>query len=196
MALPLGHAVAGWSLCLLVANPKRIEWRAAALVGLLTVVADFDLLASFLLPFPAGRYWHHTVTHTFAFGLLTWVVAGGVFWLARGKASWREAGLVALLVASHTVVDYFTVDESEPRGVPLFWPLNTEFYIAAHPWFLNIQRQDLWHLLSWHNVRAVVGELLVTGPMLALSFAWWRFYPPCRRRQPGWPWKPRHGSRS
>jgi membrane-bound metal-dependent hydrolase YbcI (DUF457 family) len=175
MASPVAHVLVGWGLCLLC-RPRRIRWQDALAAAALTVLPDLDLLAIAFVGAEQGHYWHHTVTHSAGFALLAGAAAAAVSRLRRGRAAWCEATLVALLIGSHTVVDYYTVDRSLPIGVPMFWPLSVEFYEAPHPVFLNIERRGLEDLLGPHNRSAMLREAVVAGPLLGLGllFRRWR----------------------
>jgi LexA-binding, inner membrane-associated putative hydrolase len=174
MASPVAHVAVGWSLALLC-RPRRIRWQDAAAAAVLTVLPDFDLLAIPFVGAAEGHYWHHTVTHSAGFVLLAGLVAAAVSRIRRGQTAWGEAALVAMLIGSHTVVDYYTVDRSLPIGVPLWWPLSVEFYEAPHPVFLNIERGGLWNVLGPHNVQAMLREVVLTLPLLGLCFGFYRW---------------------
>jgi hypothetical protein len=173
MASPVAHALAGWSL-LLLARPRSIGLRELAIAAFLTVLADFDLIAVFVVGHE-GHYWHHTVTHTAAWSALAGLVLAAVSRLRRGRADWPQALLVALLVGSHCVVDYYTIDRSFPHGIPVWWPLSVEFYVAAEPVFWNIQRGSLRDLVGWHNQRAMLSEAAILLPVVAVCYGVYRW---------------------
>jgi hypothetical protein len=72
---------------------------------------------------------------------------------------------------SHIVMDYFDEDTRAPFGILALWPLCDRFLMSAHPLFLSLQKASFADIFSWHNVRAVVHEALLTlPPLLAVMF--------------------------
>jgi hypothetical protein len=78
----------------------------------------------------------------------------------------RIIAFLAIAVMSHTILDYFSVDTAEPYGVPLFWPLISEYNISSFPLFLDVKRSGasniafITSLFSTHNLVAMIGELI------------------------------------
>src|SRR5579875_1342888 len=105
MALPVGHAAAGYLAYEAVrpAGRHRAGWLATAL--LLANAPDLDYLPGLLVGHPDA--WHRGVTHSLA--------------AARGLPGRLALG-AALAWASHLLLDFVTQNALPPRGIPLFSP--------------------------------------------------------------------------
>ena len=120
------------------------------------------------LDFLWGR--HNMETHSLGFALAIGAVAFA--WKRDG----RLAAAVTLAVASHVLFDWLGSDDSPPLGVMALWPLSSEFFFANAFVFEAISRRYWLPGFFRHNVLAVLRELAILLPILAL--AWW----PHRRR--------------
>jgi membrane-bound metal-dependent hydrolase YbcI (DUF457 family) len=172
MPSPVGHAMAGLIVHLATARgPRERLDRARALVAVAAATApDLDLL----LQLADGRNHHQGASHS----LLAAVVAGAV---VAGACAWRRVpqpsrwGLLAASAwGSHLLLDYLGRDTSPPIGIPLLWPAALYFHC---PWsvFLDVGRRLSWETVR-HNAVALVREVAVLLPILALTYRW------CSRR--------------
>ncbi|HLK10081.1 MAG TPA: metal-dependent hydrolase [Candidatus Binatia bacterium] len=129
MALPLGHAAAGYLAYEAVrpAGRHRPRWLAAALV--LANAPDLDYVPGFLVGHPDT--WHRGGTHSLVAALA--VAAVAVALAGARRLPWRLALGGALAWASHLLLDFVTANAAPPRGIPLLWPLTARTFIAAHP---------------------------------------------------------------
>jgi hypothetical protein len=73
---------------------------------------------------------------------------------------------------THLGLDLFSKDTSAPYGMELWWPFSEAFAIAPVTLFDDIWRGTLAKLLGLHNWLAVAREVLIVGPLVAIS--WWR----------------------
>jgi len=145
-------------------------WRQAATFAAVGVAPDLDLLI--------GR--HSMETHSIGAAVAVALVAAWWRWpVARDR--WHIWLAVCLAWMSHPVADALAPDTSPPIGVMLLWPFSADFYNSGIHVFAPISRR--WWLpgFTLNNVLAVVRELLILGPVLAL-LAWRRRLP---ARQPG-----------
>ncbi len=129
MALPVGHAAAGYLAYEAVrpAGRHRAGWLATAL--LLANAPDLDYLPGLLVGHPDA--WHRGVTHSLAAAL---AVAAGVTALAAARRLPGRLALGAALAwASHLLLDFVTQNALPPRGIPLFSPWSARTFVAAHP---------------------------------------------------------------
>ncbi len=100
--------------------------RAMAAFCALSMLPDADVIAfTFGIPYehPFG---HRGFTHSFAFALLM----GGVTYAIakwRGWPALRAAAFVAVVIASHAVLDTLT---DGGLGCALLWPFSSERYFA------------------------------------------------------------------
>ena len=81
---------------------------------------------------------------------------------------------------SHLAIDSLGPDERLPIGMPLLWPLSDATWLApvtllpgVHHSLSGSEASREWLALvfSWINVRAVLVELLLVGPLLILAEA-------------------------
>ena len=139
MATPLGHYLVGVSITQGLARDSG-ERKRGLWLAVIACLPDLDFIPGFFV----GRLgqFHHGITHSFAaaaiFSILAWLVFR---WCARGIS--LNLSLVFLLYTSHVVLDFVTLDNSVPYGVPLFWPWSHDSY------------QSSWLLLpNVHHTRA------------------------------------------
>src|SRR5579885_3104287 len=126
MALPVGHAAAGYLAYEAVrpAGRHRAGWLATAL--LLANAPDLDYLPGLLVGHPDA--WHRGVTHSLAAAL---AVAAGVTALAAARRLPGRLALGAALAwASHLLLDFVTQNALPPRGIPLFSPWSARTFVG------------------------------------------------------------------
>ena len=121
------------------------------------VAPDLDLLI--------GR--HSMETHSIGAAVL---VASIAAWQRWPVASSRMTTWIAVLLAwlSHPLLDALGSDTSAPIGVMAFWPLSSAHFQTHWQVFEAISRRywrdDFWSL----NISAMVREVLVLLPIVAL----------------------------
>jgi membrane-bound metal-dependent hydrolase YbcI (DUF457 family) len=87
--------------------------------------------------------------------------------------------LTTALWASHVLLDVITPDTRGVAGVPLFWPLNSDYVSAPLPWLRGLAGQLGLHvgdtapgffaaLFSLATVRVFLTELLLFGTFVAI----------------------------
>jgi inner membrane protein len=174
MPLPIGHALAG--LACRQASPGfflKNRWLDAAFFVLLANLPDGDFLPGFLQGFP-NRY-HHGVFHSL--GAMLAVSAAIALLFFRGqKKPLRVFAMAFIVLASHLLLDFLTLDFTPPYGLPLFWPLSGGYFIDARPVFLNITRASrsagfFPSLFSAHNLKAALLEIGILGGVVLLVTA-------------------------
>jgi hypothetical protein len=188
MPSPLGHALggiaAGWLLggapSLQPTAPHRAEagraasrsgvgerllalyerdpasWRLTFVWAALGVSPDLDLLFGT----------HNTYSHSIGAIAVVFAVA---WFVTRGRRGLALAAAAAY--GSHVPLDWLGHDISAPYGIMALWPLTTAYYYADAELFMAISRR-YWQASSWtHNMLAVLREVLILGPALALIWA-------------------------
>ena len=165
MPSPIGHALGGMAVGALISG--RPGWRLVAACAVAGTLPDLD----FVLPIP-----HRGPTHSFGASLL--VLAGAFAFLSfrpeyarrLGPASAvRTASALALAFASHVVLDWLGADSSTPRGVLALWPVSNVFYVSGLDVFNAVDRR-YWIPGFWtRNVLAVLREVIILGPIAAIS---------------------------
>jgi inner membrane protein len=133
--------------------------------------ADLDFIPGLLSGEPDRC--HHGISHSLGFAALVAVVCGLVLMFRAHQARWQPFVVCFALWSSHIGLDYFSIDNRLPYGVPLFWPLSDAYYIAPFAFFPGIRRalasaEFFTSLLSLHNLWAICVELLVLAPILIL----------------------------
>lgn len=177
MPSPLGHSLLGVCLAvwvgfraligpgLLEGVRTRWKWFVAALV--LANLPDIDYIPG--LFYGDWNLFHHDYTHTAGWCLL--VSAGGSLLLHAFRPgtpfSWHLLLWVAPL--SHILLDVCSEDHSTPRGVMLLWPMTEARFILPHPLFLNLEKNSIGEIFQWHNVKALLLEMMWLGPPAMLS---------------------------
>ena len=153
----MGGAVAGGLIAGRTA-PRR-TMIGFAIAG---AIADLDLL------FGVHSGPTHGLGSAVIAGVITWVVWAN---LPASRAAFRIALATAAAYATHTLLDWLSTDTSAPFGIMALWPLSSEYYISALHVFLPVSRRywlaDAWLL----NLRAVIRESLILGPLLWI--VWW-----------------------
>ncbi|HEX7126188.1 MAG TPA: metal-dependent hydrolase [Thermodesulfobacteriota bacterium] len=180
MPSPLGHALAGLALAVALAPGARVA-SAAVLAVAASLSPDLDFVPGLLVGDP-GRYHHHGASHSVgaaaAAALLGGALAASPYGRATGLASvgaGRAALLCGLAVLAHVVLDALAVDTSRPYGVALLWPFDGAYLISPWTPFADIQREEsdasafFRTLASSHNLRAVVVEAALIGPLVLLA---------------------------
>jgi membrane-bound metal-dependent hydrolase YbcI (DUF457 family) len=172
MASPVGHALAG--IAFFETRPGlyfKNRWLDAIFFIFLANLPDGDFLPGFLLGSP-NRY-HHGIFHSLGTALVVAVVVGWLFSRWKGQAL-KFFAFTFIVLCSHLLLDFHTLDFTPPYGLPLFWPFSGRYYIAAHPVFINITRSPhstnfFSSLFSPHNLKAALLEIVLLGSMALLA---------------------------
>ncbi len=174
MPLPFGHSLMGYTL----AESSRFKlsrnvWMNIFIFALLANLPDIDFLPGYLEGFP-NRYHHHEI-HSLGFAVLMGLVGGLVYLRMAGKF-WAYFLPIFFAVSSHLLLDLLTEDFSDPRGMMLLWPLNSEFYDVSWKIFKSVNKSNhaadfFSSLFTLHNLRVVLIELMIMLPLaLAVTF--------------------------
>jgi membrane-bound metal-dependent hydrolase YbcI (DUF457 family) len=133
--------------------PEGTLRRSLVVLAGLGMLPDIDLLFGV----------HSMYTHSIGAVAVVGLVAAGV---ARDYRA-RLGAACALAYGSHVLFDWLGSDTSVPIGIMALWPFTSSFYESDLHIFHAISRRfatDGWIL---HNVRAVIRELLILGPVAA-----------------------------
>jgi len=148
MPSPVGHALGG----LIVG--QAFAPSALLLCALAGVLPDID--------FAWGG--HNRQTHSVGAAAM----AGLVVW--AWKRDVRLAVAVSLSWSTHVLFDWLGSDDTPPLGVMALWPINSNFYFADAHFFEAISRRYWLDNFYTHNGWAVIKEILILGPILALAW--------------------------
>jgi inner membrane protein len=174
MATPIGHLLLGYSVYL---GGRRSETGKAGLwlCLLLAIAPDFDFIPGLLLGQP--NLYHQGISHSLGASLVVSLAAAA---LIRGHDFWRNWGLLFFAYASHLTLDFFAPDGRPPYGLPLFWPITGNYYLAPQRlqilWGVHHHGSTTAPVTEWlggvlqlRNLAAIGIELLVTLPMIFLA---------------------------
>jgi len=131
MASPFGHSLVS---CYFIKPHGRLSGREqpslwnALFVMVLASLPDLDILAD-RFDVISGVF-HRTLTHSFFFALWLGCVIALVEALIRKGPLLKRALFYAALLATHPLVDYFTVMPPYGGAMPLFWPIADGFYAS------------------------------------------------------------------
>lgn len=152
---------------------NTLYWSFWLVVG--ANVPDLDFIPGIFMGEP-DRF-HHGPAHSLGGAILF----GGFVWLLMRRYRPRQAMgigiMMGLAFVSHLALDMCSIDRRLPNGVPLFWPISSQYVVLPFPVFLDIQRDPrasnfFVSLLQKHNVIAMLWEFVVMGLVLAVMRAW------------------------
>ncbi len=189
MPLPISHSLAGAAIyTALDEDGGGGGWRRLLMAIGLANAPDLDLVPGLFVGDP-NRF-HRGASHSLITALVLGLLLAWVAWLMRGW-QWRLRGgllsgpyqtafIVALLLGSHVLLDAFTADLSLPIGEQMWWPVS-DAWVQFYPLFERADRmagpatagEFGRSLVSVHNARAMVMQLVLLGPFL-LWARWWR----------------------
>ncbi|MGH9220618.1 MAG: metal-dependent hydrolase [Vicinamibacterales bacterium] len=157
MPSPVGHAIGGAIVAFAALPPGPAAWglrlaNSGWLVVAAAVAPDLDFLW--------GR--HNQETHSIGMA----VAAGVVVYAWKHNARLTAAITIAWL--SHVLFDWLGSDTTPPLGVMALWPLSSEYYFSNAFFFEAISRRYWLDNFVSHNVWAVIREILILGPPLAI----------------------------
>ena len=136
--------------------PRR-DVAAAAILATIAVTPDLDLLVGD----------HRGISHSLGMAVIAGLVALGI----TRRPRW--AAVVTLAWGSHILLDWLSNDTRPPFGVMALWPFTREYYKAAIEVFPPVSRR-YWESRFWiYNLKALVIELLIMGP-IAAAVVWRR----------------------
>ncbi|MGE3179979.1 MAG: metal-dependent hydrolase [Vicinamibacterales bacterium] len=179
MPSPLGHALAGATIALLVDRTGRrpgagtpdarqgfdLPIRVMACV-LFAALPDADLLFQ-----PTHRAFTHSVGSTALVIIIVTAVTGWVTDLRRGVGFGLLCGVAW---GSHLVLDWLGADPNPPHGIKALWPFSDQWFTSGADLFRSTERRRIFSRDSiLINARAAAQEIAILGPALLVA-VWWR----------------------
>ncbi|HZS04729.1 MAG TPA: metal-dependent hydrolase [Blastocatellia bacterium] len=156
MPLPIAHGFLGASIIAAIhPQPSKRHFIPLFAGAFLANCADADFLLVWL---SHAKSWHRAFTHSLAFALMLCLLPIIVFGLSR----LRESLAYGTAFASHGVLDYVTTKVG--GGVELLWPFTQG---RAGLGLLGLSELPS-RMTGVEIVKALVIELMIFGPMLAL----------------------------
>ncbi|MDO9541454.1 MAG: metal-dependent hydrolase [Kiritimatiellia bacterium] len=184
MALPIAHSMIGLALgiwrftprCASLKEALRLVWQRRAEMFICIIISlapDIDILFGL----SAGRLnlYHHLVTHTLGWTLLTAFCVWLYSKFALKKQPLLAFWFVFLLIAAHLVIDIFTTDTRKPIGIMLAWPFSAEYWHSSVSIFPAPAKKTFLDIFSLHNLKNAGWEFLISLPFVAaalLSKVW------------------------
>jgi inner membrane protein len=156
----MAYDLVGWGFRL------QRRTRVFLFCALLAMLPDFDFLFGIIEGDP-NKY-HHDISHSLFFGLVVSIVCAAAFF--PRERFWIFTVLFFSAYLSHLLLDFFSLDRSEPYGMKLLWPFSGDHYIAPRIIFSDIRRvnrnteffQSV--VTNTHNYWAVLREILILAP--------------------------------
>lgn len=167
MPSPVGHTL----LAFTVAGGKAQSGLSQPWWWLLIIIAgvapDFDFLPGIIIGDP-NRF-HHGPSHSIAAAILF----AATLWLLLKPVGTREAIILFSVYLSHLIADMLAADHGAPYGIPLLWPIHSEYLISPVAIFSNFSHGGkeaglasvLRDIFSLPNLGAVAIEILILGPL-------------------------------
>jgi membrane-bound metal-dependent hydrolase YbcI (DUF457 family) len=169
----IGLALGIWRfvpVCASLKEALQLAWQKRALMLiciLISLAPDIDLFFGLL----AGNLnvYHHLVTHTLSWSLLTalciWFYARFALKTRPSFALW----FVFLLVAAHLVVDIFTADTRRPIGIMLAWPFSEGLWHSPVSVFKSPTKKNFADIFTVYNLELAGLEFLICLPLVLLA---------------------------
>ncbi len=176
MASPLAHVLAGLALGRAFDDSSG-RGALALSIGCvaLALAPDLDFLPGLLQGQPA--LYHQGPSHSLVAGLA--LSLGAALLLRRDRRHLLRTWLLFFAAfGSHLAIDSLGPDSRPPIGIPLFWPFSDTSWLAPVTLLPGVHhavsgtegpREWLAMVFSWINVRAILAELLLVGPLLILA---------------------------
>ncbi len=176
MASPVGHALAGLALGRAFDDSSR---RGALTLYIscvaLAMAPDLDFLPGLLQGQPA--LYHQGPSHSLVVGGA--LSLGTALLLGRDRRHLLRTWLLLFAAyVSHLALDSLGPDSRPPIGMPLLWPFSDASWLAPVTLLPGVRhsasgsegpREWLAMVFSWINVRGILAELLLVGPLLILA---------------------------
>src|SRR6476659_5476602 len=169
MPSPIGHGLAGLAIGFAIepvlpesatTTTRRLS-KFALMGALVAAMPDADLLYSQV---------HRGVSHSIGATVLLMIIASVVTGWVTGRVQWRWVILVGAAHASHILMDWLGTDRYPPAGLEALWPFSRKFHISGWDVFPPTERRVYLPGALWTNVRALVAEVGIMGPIAVLTY--------------------------
>jgi inner membrane protein len=143
---------------------------------MMSLAPDLDFLPGIIMGRPA--LYHHGITHSLGFALLVSLTIA-IFSALRGRPFPVVFTSSCFAYTSHLVLDFFGYDGRPPYGIPLFWPLSSEYFMSPVPLLRGVHHVQStagsiaeWFdgIFSLHNVGAIALEIAIVAPIAWLAY--------------------------
>lgn len=175
MPSPVAHSLTGYLIYQATGKSAEVpRWRFMILCLIVANAPDLDFIPGLFVG-DLDRY-HHGISHSIGFAAL-FAFVFGIFETGWKKSPiGRNFAIFFCLYCSHIILDSLSVDTRFPHGIPFFWPLSEEYFIAPFAFLPPIRRVSsgielILDLFLPHNIQAMSIELLLLFPFLLLIVA-------------------------
>ena len=177
MSSPIGHSLAGYVIHTIHLRTLRPEnYRNLLIFIFIANLADLDFLPGILIGKP--NLYHHGISHSLGTAVIFSLCSTLLFQLNRYGSALKAFCPYLSLYASHLILDVLSLDGRLPHGIPIFWPITSEYY--TFPVLPPIKHSRLDHAtigqflsdaFSLHNLYVILLECVLTvGCLLILIF--------------------------
>lgn len=183
MSSPVGHTLAGLSICFLYgALCSRIggsgklkkfcikySLKGLIFVAFVACLPDIDFVPGIFIG--DINYFHHQGIHSLSFAI---VLSFLILLISRMRKTEQSLGwglISLLLIISHLVIDWLTIDKSLPFGIRLLWPFSGKYFYFQNAFLpYNVRSVSVASVFNVHNLRVVLSELAIYMPLMIISY--------------------------
>jgi len=171
MPTPIGHSLAGYAIYASLRGRTKQDWRFLTLFILIANLPDIDYFFGFVVGNP--NLYHHTLTHSLTFAIISGVILGTFFATKSEKRFFKYFLIFTGLYLSHLLLDYLTLDTFPPYGEQLFWPFIKKYFISPVSVFTDVHKAStnslfFSSLFIIHNFWTVVRECIILLPIIII----------------------------
>ena len=183
MSTPVGHTLAGLSICFLhgavchrfgkfekvrkLCIRYSLKWLTFA--AFLACAPDIDFVPGMFIG--NINYFHHRGTHSLFFAV---VLSLCIWFLMRIKKMESSSGwglISFLLIVFHLGIDYVTIDKTAPFGIPFLWPFSARYFYFQNAFLPETARgSSMASAFNVHNLRTILCELIIYMPLTIISY--------------------------
>ena len=143
MSSPIGHSLAAYLIyCGRVKGMSaRLDTYLFSAALLAANLPDLDFLPGFLVGRP--NLYHHGASHSLCAALVFSLLMALAVQLLKSYSLVKNFLFFLVILCSHLLLDYVSFDGRPPEGIPLFWPLSSQYVIFPHPFLPPIRHSHL-----------------------------------------------------
>ena len=183
MSCPVGHTLAGLSICFLHgALCSRIEGsgklkkfcikyslKGLVFAAFVACLPDIDFVPGIFVG--DINYFHHQGTHSLSFAIVLSFLILLISRMGKMEQSLGWGFMSLLLIISHLGIDWLTIDKSLPFGIPVLWPFSGEYFHFENAFLpYNVRSASVASVFNVHNLRVILSELAIYLPPAIISY--------------------------
>ena len=168
MSSPIGHSLAGYVVHTIRFGTFKPEGYRNLLLSICIANApDLDFLPGFLIGKP--NLYHHGISHSLGTAVIFSLCGILLFQVKQYGSTFKAFWVCLSLYASHLILDILCLDGRRPHGIPIFWPITSEYFtfpvlppIKHSPLDNATIGQFLSDAFSLHNLYVILLECVFT----------------------------------